>query len=145
MKKTSKAVRSRHGRSFPRYFLLLLLTFLLPLSISSQVATNYEAKTQLMEWGVYSSKIIEDAETITIESGQIKASGGISVSLPILDFIYENQIILLTGASGYKTAKGTIIIEADLLYISAVVINTNGRKYLVVGQSLKDIVNYLLK
>jgi hypothetical protein len=145
MKESTEVVKYIHGRSFSRFYLLLFFMVFLQLPLFSQVTTNYEAKDQLREWGVYSSKIIENAETITIESGQIKASGGISVSLPILDFIYENQIILLTGASGYKTAKGTIIIEADLLYISAVVINVNGKKYLVVGQSLRDIVNYLLK
>ena len=145
MKESSEVVNFKFGRSFLRFILLLFLMTFSQVSLFSQVTTNYEAKTQLMEWCVYSSNIIENAETITIESGRIEASGGISVSLPILDFIYENQVILLNGASGYKTAKGTIIIEADLLYISAVVINANGRKYLVVGQSLKDIVNYLRK
>lgn len=145
MRKPKRILQNLSLQSTSKIFLVLVILTILPMYLSAQVSTNFAAKTQLREWGVYSSKIIEDAETITIESGQIKASGGISVSLPILEFIYENQIILLAGASGYKTQKGTIIIEADLLYISAVVINVSGRKYLIVGQSLKDIVNYLLK
>ncbi|MHB8132030.1 MAG: hypothetical protein ACYDEX_23970 [Mobilitalea sp.] len=126
-------------------FLVFVVLLFIPAILYSQVSTNYDAKSKLRDWGVYNYKIIENAETITIESSQIKASGGISISLPILDFINENQIVLLNGASGYKTNKGTIIIEADLLYISAVVINISGRKYFIVGQSLKDIVNYLLR
>ncbi|HGJ65652.1 TPA: hypothetical protein ENS27_09710 [bacterium] len=145
MRKRKKLLQNISSKNISKIFLVLVILAILPMYLSAQVTTNFAAKTQLREWGVYSSKIIEDAETITIEFGQIEASGGISISLPILDFIDESQIILLNGASGYKTNKGTIIIEAYLLYISAVVINVSGRKYLIVGQSLKDIVNYLLR
>ena len=110
----------------------------------SQVSTNFSAKQQLRDWGVYSTKMIENAEQIIIEGGSITPEGGISVDLPILQFIGQDQIVLLAGASGYITPRGTIVIEADLLYISAVVITLGRQTYLVVGQDLKAIVNWLL-
>jgi hypothetical protein len=111
----------------------------------TQIYSNYEAKDYLRKWGVSSSKIIEDAEIITIDSGSISGEGGLCLSLPILEFINQNQIVLFDGASGYITKKGTIVIEAESLYISAVVINIENKKYFVVGKSLKDIVNNLLE
>ncbi|NJL71777.1 MAG: hypothetical protein HC888_09230 [Candidatus Competibacteraceae bacterium] len=117
----------------------------IPLMLYAQVSTDYEAKSLLRDWGVYSSRIIENAERIIIESGSIEGEGGMCISLPILYFVQENDIVLLNGASGYRTKRGTIVIEADLLNISGVVININGRTYFIVGKSLKDIVNYLTR
>jgi hypothetical protein len=113
--------------------------------IHGQVYSNSAAKAKLREWGIFSSKIIEDAETIVVESGEITRDGGLCISLPIFEFVNQDNIVLLRGASGYIASNGKIIIEAELLYISAIVIRINNRKYLIVGQSLKDIVNYLLE
>jgi len=127
-----------------KIYIMLIIIIFVQFPLYSQVITDTEVQKQLRQWGVESSDTIENAKTIIIEFGKIKPQGGISISLPILEFINKDQIILLRGASGYITSKGTIVIEAQLLYISAVVISIKGNKYLIVGESLKDIVNYLL-
>lgn len=111
----------------------------------AQVTTEYQAKNVLNDLGVYSSKIIRNAESIIIKPGEIKGLGGICTDLPILDFINENQVVLLPGVSGSVTNKGIIIIEADRLYVCGIVYSTRGKKYFIVGPSLRDIVNSLIR
>jgi hypothetical protein len=113
-------------------------------NVLSRVHTDWEAKNKLREWNVFSTHIIENVEIIIIHNNQIQSHGGIGINLPVFASISENNIILLRGASGFKTRKRTII-EADFMHISAVIININRSQYLVVGQSLRDIVNYLLE
>jgi len=112
----------------------------------SQVYTDFEAKQKLREWGVFSTNIIQDAELIVASrGGKIIGIGGLCIDLPILDFISQDQVILITGVDGVVTKKGSIIIEATSLFASAVVFAGGGKKYLIAGPSLKDIVNYLIK
>jgi len=126
-------------------FVMILLLLTISSISFSQVYTDLEAKRVLRELGISSSKIIHDAEVIVILPGEIRGVGGLSIDLPILDFITNDQIILLNGVSGYVTKRGVIIIEADLLYVSGVVFSSGIKKYFIAGSSLKDIANYLIK
>ena len=124
-------------------YILILLFF--PLNQSfGQVSTEFEAKQQLKKKGVTSSKIIENAEIITVESGIITGTGGITISLPIYEFIDYNNIIIQRSVATSYMEKNNVIIKSTSLYISAIVIKKNNRKYLFVGKNLRDIVNTFL-
>lgn len=111
----------------------------------SQVYSDLEAKAILNELGISSSKMIRDADLIIVVKNQIAGVGGLCIDLPILDFIKDDQIVLLPGVEGFVTKKGSIIIEGSYLYVSAVIHRVGLKKYLIAGPSLKDIANYLLK
>ena len=124
-------------------YILIILFF--PLNQSfGQVSTEFEAKQQLKKMGVTSSKIIENAEIITVESGIITGTGGITISLPIYEFIDYNNIIIQRSVATSYMEKNNVIIKSTSLYISAIVIKKNNRKYLFVGKNLRDIVNTFL-
>jgi len=119
-------------------FVLLLIGF--SFCHARFIYTDFEAKQFLREYGAKYSDFISDAKIIISDGLQVKGTGGICIDLPIYACISPENIILLNGASGYKTNSGSVVMEADYLSISAVVIG----KYLVVGQSFKDIANYVI-
>jgi len=127
-----------------RMVYLLILLFFSVNQTFGQVSTEFEARQQLRKLGITSSKIIENAETITVRNGTITGTGGITFSLPIYEYIEWNDIFIQQGAATSYIDKNDVIINADVLYISAVVIKRDNRKYLLVGKKLKDIVNILL-
>jgi hypothetical protein len=108
-----------------------------------QIYSDFEAKSALRDWGVFSSNIIENAEIIIINGSEITGIGGMCISLPILVYINENEVITLNGSTMYITDGGRIVIEADLMSISGIIIRINGKKYFIVGKSLRDIANYI--
>ena len=123
---------------------LLILFFISYNQLFAKVSTEFEAKQYLRKLGVTSSKIIDKAEMITVESGKITGTGGITVSLPIYDFIVHNNIIIQRGAATSYIDKNNVIINADAIFISAIVIKRDNRKFLLIGKNLRDIVNLLL-
>lgn len=121
-----------------------LFVFAIAIDAGAQVRTDSEARSVLREWGISSSKWIQNAQQIIVSPGRIEPRGGISIDLPILEFVRRDQIILLQGASGYVERNGTIVIRADILNISAVVIGRGTGRRLIVGRSLRDIVNWII-
>lgn len=134
----------RNGlRLFCALLAIASLGFVAAVPTAAQFYSSFEAKRFLRDMGASYGDFIENAETIIVENGEIEGHGGISVDLPILAFVSEQDVILLDGASGYVTNSGRIFIEADTLHISAVVLPIRGRDYLIVGESLADIANWL--
>lgn len=109
--------------------------------IEETIHSDSEAKELLLNWGVSSGNWIENAQRIIVSNGQIKPEGGLSIDLPILGFVSQYNIRLLGRTHGAVTSSGVIVIETDWLYLSAVFYE---RKYLIVGDSLKQIVNWML-
>lgn len=132
--------------------MLFIFSLAYPQKLFTQVFTNFNARAVLYEMGVRPEDIIENVKIIRVTAGTIQGfdvnmTEDESIGVPshvIYDFIREDNIILLKGASGYVAENGEIIITADYIYISAVRVKIGFEKYLVVGQSLKDIADFLL-
>jgi hypothetical protein len=122
------------------YLIFILFLLLTIQNADAQFYSDYEAKSYLRESVVYSSNMITNAEKITIDGCEIKPVGGISIDLPILECVTQDEVMLLEGAEGYITSKGTIIIEATGLSIDAVYY----KGYLIVADSLKTIANWIV-
>lgn len=131
-----------HYRFYLFYFILMLI-FLTSTS-SSQVYSNLEAKEILYDLGVSPLNIIENVKIIKVKPGLIEGFNG-GYPRKIYKFVNEDDIILLKGATAYETEEGEILIIADYLFISAVLIKLDNRWYLIVGRTLYDIVNFLVE
>lgn len=100
----------------------------------------YEALENLK---VYRGNIIDKAQVIKVKGFEIAGFGGICLGIPIFAVIQERNIIPLAGIRGKKYEDGTLEIKSDAYFISGVVVEAGGVKYLVLGRSLDAIVDFL--
>lgn len=126
---------------FYLFYVVFLLIFLNSFSFS-QIYSNLEARRILHGLGVSSVNIIENVKVIKVTPGVIEGFDGGS-HRRIFEVINEDDIILLDGATLYKTGGGEIIIKADRIFISAVLMKLDNRWHLIVGRTLDDIINFL--
>ena len=124
---------------------LVIVGSLSPL-IYAQVKNDYEAKSLLAQKGVSPLEIIDKAEFIIIKQGQIRPYGG-NPNSPIMVQIQPKQVVCLPGTGDYVTPNRTVFIEGDNfgIYLSGVVVGSGMQRGFIVGRSLTDIVNFLLR
>jgi hypothetical protein len=126
-----------------RFLIGLFLFGILSSFIFAQIKNDYEAKAFFAKNGISPLQVIQNSEFIIIKNGQIKSSGG----NPILASIQPTNIVYLPGASGYVTRIRTVFIEGDnfMIRLCGVVIGNAYQKGFIVGKSLTDIANYLVR
>ena len=127
------------GKKKLAIYLLVFLFFTTPVC-SAYFDTDYDAKEFLRDIGCRS--FIENAEILIIASGKITGKGGLTIDLPILGFVSENQIYILDYcAKGTIYDTRTVVIKANGLYISCAYGRIGGKTCLLVGRDLKHIAN----